>query len=318
MAIVKLKPAYKDYIWGGNKLKEEYNKKYDGNSLAESWELSCHVDGSSIIAEGEYEGKTLNEYIEWEGKKKLGRNCAKFKDFPILIKFIDAKDNLSIQVHPDDEYAQQNEGQYGKTEMWYIVSCEEGAYLYYGFKEEIDKQELAKRIQENTLLEVLNKVPVKKGDVFFIEAGTIHAIGKGIVVAEIQQNSNITYRVYDYGRVNEDGKQRNLNIEKALEVTNTNPIFRSESFAPHLGVCKYFTVDKLVLDGKFMEKVSGKVNEDSFLHILVLEGTGKIQNHHQSVNFSKGDSIFVTASTGEYEIIGKCEVLLTTIPGSLD
>jgi mannose-6-phosphate isomerase len=134
MAILKLNPSYKNYLWGGNKLKSDFNKEFDGEVLAESWELSCHVDGQSVIAEGPFAGKSLKEYVEWEGKRVLGTNCMQFQNFPILIKFIDAKDNLSIQVHPSDDYALSHEGQYGKTEMWYVVDCAEDAYLYYGFK----------------------------------------------------------------------------------------------------------------------------------------------------------------------------------------
>ncbi len=214
MAILKLEPAFKEYIWGGDKLIRDYHKQYDGKTLAESWELSCHMDGSSRIAEGPFQGKTLQEYIEWEGKRILGSHCAAFDNFPVLIKFIDAREDLSIQVHPSDEYALNEEGQYGKTEMLYVVDCAQDAYLYYGFSREISREELRQRIQDGTILEVLNKVSVQKGDVFFIEAGTIHAIGKGIVIAEIQQNSNVTYRVYDYGRTGPDGKQRDLHIEK--------------------------------------------------------------------------------------------------------
>lgn len=313
MAIIKLSPCCKDYIWGGNKLREEYHKQSGDKVIAESWELSCHVDGSSVIAEGDFAGKTLQEYIEWEGKRILGKNCMQFENFPILIKFIDAREDLSIQVHPGDDYALSKEGQYGKTEMWYVVDCGEDAYLYYGFQKKISKEEFAQRILDNTLLEVLNKVPVKKGDAFFIEAGTIHAIGKNIVIAEIQQNSNVTYRVYDYGRVDAEGKTRDLHIEKALEVTDRNPKINRASYEPHLGTCKYFTVDKLVLDGKFMETMKGKVDEESFLHILVVEGEGSIVNG-KSVTFQKGDSLLLTASTGEFQISGKCEALLTTIP----
>jgi len=314
MAIIKLTSVCKDYIWGGNKLREEYHKGgTEGKCVAESWELSCHVAGESVISEGEFAGRTLQEYISWEGKKVLGKNCMRFTNFPILIKFIDAKENLSIQVHPNDEYALNKEGEYGKTEMWYVVDCEEDAFLYYGFSKAISKEEFAKRIEEDTLLEVLNKVPVKKGDAFFIEAGTIHAIGKGIVIAEIQQNSNLTYRVYDYGRVGADGKKRDLHIEKALEVTDREPKICQKSFEPHLGECNYFTVDKLTLDGRFMKKMEGFVDESSFLHILVLNGKGTITKE-QTVSFEKGDSILITASTGEYEISGECEALLTTIP----
>lgn len=204
MSILKLKPSCKDYLWGGHRLVEEYGKEYDGDVLAESWELSCHPDGPSVIVNGDHVGKTLQQYIEEEGKGVLGTHCGRFRDFPILIKFIDAKDNLSIQVHPDNRYALKNEGQYGKTEMWYVMDAGKDAFLYYGFKKEVSKEEFEKRIKENTLLEVLNAVPVQKGDVLFIESGTIHAIGKDILIVEIQQNSNVTYRVYDYGRGGND------------------------------------------------------------------------------------------------------------------
>ena len=233
MSVYKLQPSYKDYLWGGHRLVDEYGKDYDGDILAESWELSCHPDGPSTIVNGPYAGKTLEEYIETAGKEVLGSNCRRFRDFPILIKFIDAKQNLSIQVHPDNRYALKNEGQYGKTEMWYVVDAEKDAFLYYGFKKEISREEFARRIQEDTLLEVLNAVPVHKGDVLFIESGTIHAIGKGILIAEIQQNSNVTYRVYDYGRVGKDGKKRDLHIEQALAVTNRVPLVKSKSSYQH-------------------------------------------------------------------------------------
>lgn len=313
MAILKLEPAFKEYIWGGDKLMKDYHKHYEGKVLAESWELSCHVDGSSRIAEGPFQGKSLLEYIEWEGKKVLGSHCAEFDNFPVLIKFIDARENLSIQVHPGDEYALHEEGQYGKTEMWYVADCVKDAYLYYGFSREISKEELKKRIQDETILEVLNKVPVKKGDVFFIEAGTLHAIGKGIVIAEIQQNSNVTYRIYDYGRKGADGKKRDLHIEKALAVTNRSPKVCTDGFEPHLGSCKYFTVDKLTLDGRVMKEMSGEVDGSTFVHMLVVEGYGVIQNGEE-VPFTKGDSLLITASTGRFRVKGNCQALITTIP----
>ncbi len=313
MALLKLQPSYKDYIWGGNKLKTDYNKEYSGEVLAESWELSCHKDGPSVIANGAYQGKTLAEYIEIEGMEVLGKNCRRFQEFPILIKFIDAKDNLSIQVHPDNGYALKNEGQYGKTEMWYVTECKEGAFLYYGFKDEVTQEEFQRRIENDTVLEVLNKVPVQKGDVLFIEAGTIHAIGKDIVIAEIQQNSNVTYRVYDYGRVDNEGNQRDLHVGKALAVTNRVPLLRNKSAIPHLAKCDYFTVDKLNLDGNMMKKITGGVSEDSFVSILVLEGHGVIRCKGDDIAFQKGDSLFLTADSGEYEVEGICEALVTTI-----
>jgi len=237
---------------------EEYGKEACGEVLAETWELSCHPDGPSVIENGVYAGKTLQQYIEEQGKAVLGTHCRRFRDFPILVKFIDAKDNLSIQVHPDNRYALSHEGQYGKTEMWYVMDAGKDAFLYYGFRKEISTAEFERRIRENTLLEVLNAVPVQKGDVLFIESGTLHAIGKDILIAEIQQNSNVTYRVYDYGRVGKDGRKRDLHIEKALAVTYLVPIIRDKSSYPHVADCDYFTVDKLNLDGRILKKLEGK------------------------------------------------------------
>lgn len=313
MALIRLKPAYKDYIWGGNRLVQDYHKTEGTDRLAETWELSCHPDGPSRIAEGENAGLTLEEYASKMGKSIFGTKCEKFSYFPILIKLIDAKDNLSIQVHPDDAYALENEGQYGKTEMWYVMDCEEGAFLYYGFKENISKDEFARRIKDNSLTEVLNKVYVKKGDVLFIEAKTIHAIGKDIMVAEIQQNSNVTYRVYDYGRKDAQGKERELHIDKALAVTNTAPIVKEKSFSPHIATCEYFTVDKIYLDGKNMKRLIGNAMEDSFVSLLILDGEGIVMAGKDTLQVKKGDSIFITAGSGEFEITGSVEALMTRL-----
>ena len=312
MSVFKLRPSCKDYLWGGHRLVEEYGKEYEGEILAETWELSCHPDGPSTIVNGAYAGKTLEEYIEEAGKEVLGKNCRRFRDFPILIKFIDAKQNLSIQVHPDNRYALKNEGQYGKTEMWYVMDAGKDAFLYYGFKKEISKEEFARRIQEDTLLEVLNAVPVQKGDVLFIESGTIHAIGEDILIAEIQQNSNVTYRVYDYGRVGKDGKKRDLHIEKALAVTNRVPLIKSKSSYPNVADCDYFTVDKLNLDGQMMRRMEGYVSEESFVSILILDGEGTVSCGDE-VTYKKGDSLFLPAGSGTYVIEGNCDALITTI-----
>lgn len=243
----------------------------------------------------------------------VGTKSRQYDQFPILIKFIDAADELSIQVHPGDDFAMEHEGQYGKTEMWYIVGCEEGASLYYGFSREVSAEEFEERIKNKTLLEVLNKVEVRRGDVLFIEPGTIHAIGRGNLIAEIQQNSNVTYRVYDYGRKGADGKERDLHIEKALQVTNRIPILKRKSFEPHIASCKYFTVDKIVLDGQFIKKISGEADRSSFASLLVLDGNGKVRAGEEELSFGKGDSIFIAADTGAYELEGKFEALLTTV-----
>lgn len=317
MAIFKLAPAFKDYIWGGTKLRDEFGKECDFDKVAESWELSCHKDGNSIVATGKDKGLTLLEYVNKYGNEVLGVNCDKFDNFPILIKLIDAKDNLSVQVHPNNEYALRVEGEYGKTEMWYIVDCDEGATLLYGFNREISKEEFAQRIADNTLLEVTNAVPVKKGDVFFIEAGTLHAIGKGILIAEIQQNSNTTYRIYDYGRVGNDGKPRQLHVEKAMEVTNlcparTYPETETEQMHGYtmkiLSSCDYFTTYAVEIE----DKAVLETDKMSFNSLLVLEGEGEIFGD-DIVKFKKGDSIFVTADNGKYAIDGRCKLILTKV-----
>ena len=297
MAILKLKPECKDYIWGGEKLRTDFAIESDLKPLAEAWVLSCHKDGPSTIVNGPDAGLTLPQYMEKHGKGVLGTNCERFEDFPILTKFIDAKDNLSIQVHPSNEYALEHEGQYGKTEMWYVLDCEPGAFLYYGFDHEISKEEFERRIQDNTLTEVLNAAPVHKGDVFFIPSGTLHAICQGIVIAEIQQNSNVTYRIYDYGRVGADGKPRQLHIRQALDVTQLTPP-APQDFGPHLGQCEYFTVD--VHDGSWSEEAC----EKSFVSLLVVEGEGTVACGGETMAVKKGDSLFLPAGSGAFTVTG--------------
>ena len=316
-----MKPAFKDYIWGGTRLRDDFGKDCDFDKVAESWELSCHKDGNSVIANGEFAGMPLSEYIEKQGKAVLGTNCARFENFPVLIKLIDAKDNLSVQVHPDNEYAQRVEGEYGKTEMWYVVDADEGATLLYGFKHEISKEEFRERIENNTLLEVTNAVPVKKGDVFFIRSGTLHAIGKGILIAEIQQNSNTTYRIYDYGRVGKDGKPRELHIDKALDVTKlcpAEPYPETEWVTADsktgwkkklLSSCEYFTVNALDIP----ESAELTADEKSFVSLLFLDGTSTISYDGGNLDVKKGDSVFIPAGFGSFKIDGKCSAVMTTI-----
>ena len=310
---IKLTPVFKDYIWGGNKLLTDYNKITDLEKVAESCELSTHPDGESVVATGIYKGLTLSEYIKRNGKECVGSCAAGLNFFPILIKLIDAKDNLSVQVHPDDEYALMHEGGYGKTEMWYVLDCEPDSYLYYGLNRTLTKEEFRQHIENNTILDVLNKVPVHKGDVFFIPAGTIHAIGAGIVICEIQQNSNTTYRVYDYSRKGKDGKQRELHIEKALDVADLaqapalKPI--SHENIDLLASCKYFTVCRLHTENK----TTVKIDKTSFHSLIVTEGNGMIRMNNIETEFNMGDSIFIPAQDGCYEIIGKCDIVLSHI-----
>jgi len=307
---VKLKPVFKEYLWGGTKLKTIYDKKTELEKVAESWELSAHKDGQSTIDGGSFDGLTLSEYINENGNEILGKKALEFDFFPILIKFIDAADSLSVQVHPDDEYALKNEGEYGKTEVWYVLDCEEGSSLYYGFNRTVTKDELRKRIAENTILEVLNKVPVKKGDVFFIESGTVHAIGKGMVICEIQQNSNTTYRVYDYDRRDKSGKARELHIEKAIEVARLTPsekhIFENKNI---IAACKYFTCEKVDVSGT--ETV--EITDECFKSIIVTSGEGKLFMSGETLAFKAGDSIFVPAQNKIAEIHGQCELIVSYV-----
>lgn len=305
-----LLPAFKDYLWGGTRLKTEYNKNSSLDKVAESWELSTHKDGESVVRDGEYKGKKLSEYINENPERVLGDRAEAFDFFPILIKFIDAKDNLSVQVHPDDEYSLKHNGEYGKTEMWYILDCDEGAELYYGFKRKITKEEFRKRIENNTLLEVLNSVKVKKGDVYFIEAGTVHAIGKGIVICEIQQNSNTTYRVYDYNRKDANGNTRPLHIEQAIKVSKTEPAKNYASGDEKvLASCKYFTAEKAEIDGKREFEITDKC----FKSVIVVNGEGVIRMEEFSADIKKGDSIFIPAQNGSFTVSGNCELIISYV-----
>lgn len=317
MEIIKLNPVFKDYIWGGTRLKTDFGFKSDLDKLAEGWMLACHKDGMNTAEGGKYDKMTLAQIIEQEGQEKLvGKKSLGFPYFPVLIKLIDARDNLSIQVHPDNEYAQRVEGEFGKTEIWYVLDAQDDAGLIYGFKEKITKQEFEKAIKENTLTDVLNTVKIKKGDLLFIEAGTVHAIGKGALIAEIQQNSNTTYRVYDYGRIGADGKPRELHIKKAMDVAKTQPpeydikpMGLPENHGTYtktlLTKCNLFTVYHYDVKGK----LSLNTGSDSFNHILVVDGSGKINSRE----FKKGGSFFVPANMGDYEISGSCEIILTKI-----
>ena len=315
MKILKLTPAIKDYIWGGTRLSKEFDMVSFTDRQAEAWVLSCHEAGHSIVENGEDKGKTLAEVIAEKGKSCLGTNCEKFSFFPILIKLIDARDNLSIQVHPDDDYAMKVEGEYGKTEAWYIMDCDEGAEIIYGFKKDITEEEFRKSIEENTLLDYVNRVKVKKGDIFFIEAGTLHAICKGILLAEVQQNSNTTYRVYDYGRL-QNGKPRELHVEKALDVTSTKAIdasgkpmgetVKKDGFSETLlTTCELFTMKRLDIE----EKATVTADSTSFVSLVCLEGNGVVMHGDTCVTLYKGESLFIPASYGEVEILGNLTVL---------
>lgn len=318
-----LQPAIKNYLWGGNKL-SEYGKPASDLPVAESWELSAHPDGPARVVTGALAGTSFLEFTkkypqEWSKSAEAG------DPFPILVKFIDAKGSLSIQVHPDDKYALEVEKEPGKTEMWVILEAQPGAFLYYGFEEEISRDEFRRRIDDGTLTEVLHKQPVAPGEAYFIPAGTIHAIGAGIVLAEVQQSSNSTYRVFDFGRRDKEGNLRELHVEKALAVTDLTPA-KVAAPLPELPAefpeglsrlisCPYFVVDKLVLSGSI--EVTA---EDDFIAYLVVAGEavlrfGDVTESTESkeegeLMVKKGDCLFVPTSSPKFTFAGEAQMLV--------
>lgn len=310
-----LEPVIKDYIWGGKRLINEFGFTADIATAAEAWVLASHQNGTNTVKNGEFAEKTLDDVLKiWA---TIPSQTYINDKFPILIKLIDAHDKLSVQVHPDNDYALKNEGKLGKTEMWYVVDCEDDAQLVFGFKKQISKNEFKERIENNTLDDVLNYVPVKKGDVFFIESGTIHAIGKGILIAEIQQNSDTTYRVSDYGRLDKNGNPRELHIEKAIDVTNmsvisadnTNVIEEFEYGTEKiLAECEYFYVKHLNLNG-----TKEVLTDKSFISLLVIEGSLELTYENEKVSVKKGESILIPAFYSA-KIDGKAELIISKLP----
>lgn len=320
--LIKLDPAFQDYLWGGTRLRDEFHKNCDYDIIAESWELSAHPDGNSVVAEGPYRGMFFSDYLSMLGEEALGWKCKSFEKFPLLIKFIDAQKSLSIQVHPDDDYALKNEDEYGKNEMWYVCECEDDSALYYGFRQDVTKEEIRQKVADNTLLDVLNRVPVSKGDVFFVNAGTVHAIGAGILICEIQQNSNCTYRLYDYGRTDKYGNQRELHLDKALDVLHTQAVdpLKTSPLAPYeengalcqpLGSCKYFECLKYTVP----QETTITVDETTFVSLVFLSGTGQLtaESTGTALPYHPADSFFAPARLGPIHITGPCTFILTHI-----
>ena len=300
--IYKLEPALKDNIWGGNKLRG-YGKETDKDRIAESWELSFTNGGEAKI----YDGREMSEAFP---KDTWGDACQKFHAFPVLTKFIDAKDNLSVQVHPSDAYALENEGQFGKTEMWYVVDAEEGAGLYMGLERECSKDEFAKAVADGSVESLLSFKKVRQGDVYFIPSGTIHAIGAGVVIFEIQQNSTLTYRLYDYMRRDKDGNLRELHVDKAMKVSLLEP-YKEAKFdtddASVIGKCEYFETRKYQLN---FTKMCFNVEKDSYLSITCVKGEGTIEGE----KIGLGDTFFIPAGAGEITVFGNLEIIAVKTP----
>lgn len=308
-----LEPEFKDYLWGGQKLKNIFHKKVKNEECtAESWEVSTNENGESKIKNGEYAGKTLTElFADLSVREAIfGTKCANLDKFPLLIKFIDANNSLSVQVHPNNEYAIKNENSLGKTEMWYILDCEPGAQIICGVKPDVTKEMLEEAMNSEKIAEYLNYIDVHKSDAIFIPSGTIHALLGKTLVAEVQQNSNLTYRVYDWGRVGKDGKPRELHIHKALDVINLeqNPQIKNiESNSAKVSVVEseFFMTDKINVKTQFQEEISA----NSFLAFNVIEGKGKLKVQNQVYEINKGDSFIVPANARQYELQGEMELL---------
>lgn len=310
-----LKPSGKDYLWGGNRINDAFGKDINLSPLAESWECSVHEDGPSFVASGEYKGKSLKEVLD-SNPEYLG---TKHKKFPILIKFIDAYKDLSVQVHPYDEYAKK-ENDNGITEMWYVLDATKDAKLVYGFNKDCSSEELRESIKDGTLLDSLQIVDVKKNDVFFIEPGTVHAIGAGSLIAEIQESSNLTYRLYDYDRVDKKGKKRELHIDKALEVANLHSsskprqpmrVLKYENGVARelLARCKYFEVYRMLLNTERRQEVVYSADSLSFRVLLCIDGCGVMSFSDETLKFYRGDCFFIPADSYPVVLHGKAQFL---------
>ena len=312
---LRLVPCLRDYLWGGTRLREEYHKSGDG-VIAESWELSVRPDGQTYIAGGAHSGESLTGILRADPAGMAGRRCST-GTFPLLIKLIDAQRDLSVQVHPSDTTARRENGEQGKTEMWYVVDCEPESMLYLGFSRTVTPEEVRRRAQDGTLCEVLRRVRVRPGDVFLVRPGTVHAIGAGILIAEIQQNSDTTFRLYDYGRLGADGKPRQLHLDRAVEV------MRCESAAalpampapcPPDGVqeimaCEYFRVRR----AEVKTRVELSTNGESFTHLMCVRGEGRIACGGKDYGLRQGDSYFLPAALGKYAVEGDCSLVLSGV-----
>lgn len=316
-----LKPAGKDYLWGGRRLKDDFSKELELTPLAETWECSTHPDGPSIVSSGAYAGRLLSEVLK-EHPEYMGTHPKADDGLPILIKFIDARQDLSVQVHPDDDYAREHEhGSLGKMEMWYVLDAAKDAKLIYGFYQDISREKLKKSLEDGTIERYLQKVKVRKDDLFYIEPGTVHAIGAGILIAEIQESSNLTYRMYDYGRVDKDGHPRELHIPQALQIAS-----RKGSRAPRqpmrvlkyqkgcatelLCRCKYFQVERQLINTELCREMADfQTDSNSFQVLLCMNGCGTMFGEGEMLHFFKGDCIFVPADSIPLKLHGRAQFL---------
>lgn len=319
-----LRPAAKDYLWGGTRLNDDFGKDIPLSPLAETWECSTHPDGQSTVVSGEFAGEPLGEVLkrrpDFLGSHPLRATQGR-PELPILIKLIDAEQDLSIQVHPDDAYARVHENALGKTEMWYVLKAEKDAKIVYGFNQAVTADKVRKAVEDGTIARLLQHVPARKDDLFYIEAGTVHAIGAGVLLAEIQESSNLTYRLYDYGRTDKHGNARPLHLDKALAVANLAPAtaphqpmrvlrYKNGSAGELLTRCPYFQVDRLLLNTEVHRRLTDvRTGANSFQVLLCTEGCGVLFGDGFMLNFFKGDCLFTPANSIPLKLHGKAQLL---------
>lgn len=321
MEIMTFKPLFKSLIWGGDRIAPFKGVETDQAKIGESWELSCVPGNESIVANGENAGKNLKEMLELHGEEIMGKRLYELygNKFPLLIKLIDSADDLSIQVHPDDKLAGERHNCPGKTEMWISVDPAEGAYLYSGFNREISIDEYRERIANNTIVETLGLYNPAKGSVFFLPAGRVHSIGKGNFILEIQQTSDITYRIYDFDRRDAEGNPRQLHVEESIDAVNYGDI---EGAAPsyisgkpgveeEIADCEYFTTTAIAVDGEIKLDLSGR---DSFTVLISMEGNGTIiDGEGKETELGQGSAALVPATVESVTIKGDCKIITTYI-----
>lgn len=310
---LQFEPIFKERIWGGEKLKTELHKPITSKITGESWELSTVEGDVSVVANGEWKGRSLTDLIDECPNEILGTEVyARFgKQFPLLFKYLDAREDLSIQVHPNDALAKKRHNSFGKTEMWYIMQADEDARIIVGFKETSNANDYLENLKNKTLLSILDAIKVKSGDVFFLETGTVHAIGAGLVVAEIQQTSDITYRLYDYDRTDAHGKTRELHVDLALEAINYNKVDTKKEYTKTINEsnvvvdCPYFTTNFLPLDGEISVSKTGK----TFTVYMCVEGSFEIEYDDSKSHYRKGDTVLLPAAMNSFSLKGKASIL---------
>lgn len=315
---IVFKPILKNRIWGGTKLKTCLGKQIESGGVGESWELSGVDNDVSVVANGAYSGMSLDQLLAKYPQEMLGKRIFdRFKyQFPLLFKFLDAKEDLSIQLHPSNELALKRHHSFGKTEMWYVMKADPGSRVVVDFKEGVKEEDYLYHLNEKTLPSILNEIEVKQGDVFFIKTGTVHAIGKGVLLAEIQQTSDITYRVYDWDRVDANGKSRELHVDMALEAINYNKKESVISYSKAINsdnevvTCPYFTVNYIPLNGTFVKQN----NMDCFVVYVCADGECVFTIEGHAYSYKKGDTILVPASVETIKIEGEATLLEIFVP----